>query len=397
MVCRRVIVCLIVAAASFGCERANVDPQPAAGRSVIAGQEAFVKQHESVRTKATQFGGRVSGFPESTDEGTARYSLRIDFSENPRAADTSLKNLLDGTPSHLFLRATPITDEGLAAISQDPGITVLDLSGTSIGEVGIGHVSTLPSLKVLGLGETNITVAGLRALSTMSTLEQLSFRNTILRDDGVAVLMSLPRLTSLNLDGTQVTDDVIDHLSKMKNLKEVRLSRTDVTSEGAERLGRAMPGCKVHFIANLASICDLLPLIAEEHFGSVEEVLIVSTPLPVHRDDLDGLSRVTEISVEEIVHIIQETNQSWPSRHPNCAGWKSLTRMDEGCRETLLFPVAESASNRLHMTHPLVLGQGRVAMLVNATNCRTHFVTKLYVLVKKERWEIESATIMSFV
>lgn len=397
MVCRRVIVCLFVAAASFGCERADVDPQPAAGRSVIAGQEAFVKQHESVRTKATQFGGKVSAFPESTDGGAARYLLMIDFSDNSRANDSSLKNLLDGTPSCLLLRATPITDEGLAAISQDPGITVLDLSGTSIGEVGIGHVSTLPSLKVLGLGKTNITEAGLRALSTISTLEQLNFRDTIIRDEGVALLMSLPRLRSLNLDGTQVTDDVVNHLSRFKNLKDVRLSRTDVTSEGAERLRRALPECKVHFIANLVGICDLLPLIAEEHFGSTGEVLIVSTPLPVAEYDIDGLSRVTEISVEEIVRIIQETNESWPSRNPNCAGWTSLTRMDEGCRETLLFPVAESASNRLHVTHPLVLGEGRVAVLVNATNCRTHFVTKLYVFVKKERWEIENATIMSFV
>lgn len=397
MVSRRVMVCLFVVAASFGCEPGDVDPQAVASWSIIAEQEAFVKQHESVRTKATRFGGKVSGFPESTDEGTARYSLRIDFTENPQATDTSLKNLLDGTPSHLFLRATPITDEGLAAISQDPGITVLDLSGTSIGEVGIGYVSTLPSLKVLGLGKTNITEAGLRALSTVSTLEQLYLRDTIVRDDGVALLMSLPRLTSLNLDGTQVTDDVIDQLSKIKSLKDVRLSRTDVTSEGAERLQRELPECKVHFIANLVGICDLLPLIAEEHFGSTEDVLIVTTPLRVAEYDLDGLSRVTKFSAEEIVHIIQETNESWSSPHPNCAGWKSLTRMDEGCRETLLFPVAESASNRLHVTHPLVLGEGRVAMLVNATNCRTHFVTKLYVLVKKERWEIESATIMSFV
>jgi len=70
--------------------------------------------------------------------------------------------------------------------------------------------------------------------------------------------------------------------------------------------------------------------------------------------------------------------------------------MDEGCRETLLYPVAEAVSNRLHVTHPLLLGQNRVAVLVDATDCRLHFVTKLYVLVKKERWEIESATIMSF-
>jgi hypothetical protein len=173
MVSRRVMVCLFVVAASFGCERADVDPHPTTWRSVIAVQEAFVKQHESVRTKATQFGGKVSALPESTDEETARYLLMIDFSDNSRANDSSLKNLLDGTPSCLLLRAMPITDEGLAAISQDPGITLLDLSGMSIGEVGIGHVSTLPSLKVLGLGKTNITEAGLRALSTMSTLEQL--------------------------------------------------------------------------------------------------------------------------------------------------------------------------------------------------------------------------------
>jgi hypothetical protein len=68
--------------------------------------------------------------------------------------------------------------------------------------------------------------------------------------------------------------------------------------------------------------------------------------------------------------------------------------MDEGCRETLLFPVAESVSNRFQVTHPFVLGENRVATVVVTTNCRTYVITKLYVFVKNERWEIESATLM---
>ncbi|MBX3451063.1 MAG: hypothetical protein KF777_15975 [Planctomycetaceae bacterium] len=394
MVCRRVIVCLFVVAASLGCEPADVDPQVAIWQPVVDEENAFLEQHRGVVGKVTALDGHASGYPANPEVGVSAYSLMIALSENPRVNDAALKNLLDGSPSLLFLGSTPITDDGLAALRQDPGICVLDLHDTSIGDAGIGHVSTLPSLRALYLGTTNVSDQGLRTLSAMSTLERLSLPDTFVTDDGVALLVKLPHLRSLNLDGTRITDKVIDHLSRIKNLKEVKLSRTEVTAEGAERLRQALPGCQVDHVKTTVSVCDLLPLIAEEQFGSVEDVFFVTTVLPVGAYEFGRDSIGTTIPASEIARVARETKEGGPGRHRNCAGWKSLARMDEGCRETLLFPVADSVSNRFQVTHPFVLSENRVATIVRMTNCRTYFIAKLYVFVKNERWEIESATTM---
>lgn len=394
MVSRRVMVCLFVVAASFGCEPGDVDPQAAIWQPVIDEENAFLEQHRGVVEKVTALGGHVYGCPAIPEIGVTADSLVIDLSRNLRVNDAALRNLLDGSPSQLFLGSTPITDDGLAALREDPGICVLDLHDTAIGDAGIGHISTLPSLRALYLGTTNVSDQGLRTLSAMSTLERLSIPDTFVTDDGVALLVKLSHLRLLNLDGTRVTDKVIDHLSRMRSLKEIGLSRTEVTSEGAERLRQALPGCQVDHVETTVSICDLLPLIAEEHFGSAEDVFFITTVLPVGAYEFGSGSVETTIPADEIARVVRETKQGGPGRHRNCAGWKSLTRMDEGCRETLLFPVAESVSNRFQVTHPFVLGENRVATIVETTNCRTYVIVKLYVFVKNERWEIESMTLM---
>lgn len=244
---RRISLFLFLATCCLGCEPADVDPQVAIWQPLIEEEEAFVSQHESVRNKVLQLDGEVSAFRENEDKHSPEFSLLINLSDNPQVDDAALVNLLDGSPTRLLLGFTSITDDGLAAIRNNPGLTHLALSGTSVGNSAIGHLRTLPSLRGVSLGKTNVSDEGLRELASISTLEELSFPQTSVTDEGVSVLPSLERLWLLDLAETQVTDKAIDHLMKVKSLKMVWLSRTEVTPGGAERLRKALPECKVHY------------------------------------------------------------------------------------------------------------------------------------------------------
>lgn len=247
MIQRRWLMTFVVAICCIGCEPANVDPQAAVWQPLIEQEEAFVSQHEGVRKKVLQLGGAVSAFRENVDKHSPEFSLLIDLSNNPQIDDADLVNLLDGSPTRLLLVFTSITDDGLAAIRNDPGLTHLALSGTSVGNSAIAHLRTLPSLRGVGLGKTNVTDEGLQELASISTLEEVSLPQTSVTDIGISALPSLGRLWLLDLKETQVTDNAIDELMKIKTLKMVWLSGTEVTAAGAERLRKALPLCKVHY------------------------------------------------------------------------------------------------------------------------------------------------------
>lgn len=227
-----------------GCKRASPDPQDR-WQHVLQEDEEYLSHHEDVVSRVRENGGQVTAFREEPSQDYPQFSLVIDFSDNPNVGDAVFNDLLDGSPSKLFLRRTAITDAGLSELRHNSGIEVLDLYGTAVSDIGLTHISTLSSLKVLGLGNTEITDKGMSDIAKLSSLEKLSIPNNDLTDTGVSEVVGLRMLRQINLEHTKVTNDVVTYLCRMEQLDEVRLSGTRVTATGVARLERAIPKCRI--------------------------------------------------------------------------------------------------------------------------------------------------------
>jgi Leucine-rich repeat (LRR) protein len=92
---------------------------------------------------------------------------------------------------HLDLANSPITDDGLRALSDATRLSTLDRSGTKITNAGLLHLTRLPRLKSLDLSETQVDDAGLLYLAGLPSLHILTLVGTPTTDAGVAALRKL--------------------------------------------------------------------------------------------------------------------------------------------------------------------------------------------------------------
>lgn len=143
--------------------------------------------------------------------------------------------------------------------------------------------------------------------------------------------------------------------------------------------------------------CEILDLIRRESFGESDDVLFVETLLPVNAYDVSAITAIDGPSGLPLVyHDLGRANRDarW---HIKCERQKYIGRIDEGCRETLLFPVAETESNRVWVSHLIWQSDRTVAVVARCTNCRTFSITKLYVLSRDQSWKIDETVVLYFV
>ncbi len=172
---------------------------------------------------------------------------------------------------HLDLSGTLIADEALALLKPFTGLEVLrlgrtaisrlgicsrltglkelDLSGTPVTDAGLAGLSQLADLERLGLAETLVTSQGLVHLSNLKNLKGLDLRKTAVDDEGLAQLAGLLHLETLavgegSLVGSAaldavfspITDEGLRHLTALRRLQTLRLNQSRITGRGFSEL-----------------------------------------------------------------------------------------------------------------------------------------------------------------
>lgn len=188
------------------------------------------------------------GHTRITDRGVAELC---------KLKDLRALNLLAGDPEFRGDQPAPvITDNVVEALSGQPSLEYLDLSGATLTDAGLERMAaTLPNLKGLVLDFTHVSADGMRHLAKFANLERLRYQGMAFddsiahhlsslsklrmltgdiqfSDSGVKELSSLRNLEVLDLEGSAVTDASMPVLKDMHALKELTLQHTGVTDEG---------------------------------------------------------------------------------------------------------------------------------------------------------------------
>ncbi len=136
-----------------------------------------------------------------------------------RAADDPLTAALAENQGdlHAALKAVARTVQ-----KNDSGeVVMVNLISTPITDAGLAHLTEFGQLKELYLDGTGITDAGLLHLKAVGALEWLS------------------------LSSTRMTDAGLEHLQSLRKLVHLEIEHTDITDAGVSRFQEALPKCKI--------------------------------------------------------------------------------------------------------------------------------------------------------
>ena len=123
-----------------------------------------------------------------------------------------------------------------AALSDLPGLTVLDFQGTRLRNHTAALIPNSTRLTYLSLGQTGIRSADLAVLARVPNLTHLYLRRTSTDDNGLRYVWQLSRLEWLDLSSTDVTDAGMSQIARLRNLKTLRLENTQLTDKGLATL-----------------------------------------------------------------------------------------------------------------------------------------------------------------
>ncbi len=133
------------------------------------------------------------------------------------------------------------TDATMAQVGQLNRLDTVLLRASSVSDTGLAHLSGVANLSILDLSHTQVTRAGLAHLKDLNKLGVLDLAGAQVTDDGLAHLKGLSNLMQLNLNSTHVTDAGLVHLKGLAKLHVLEVVDTQVTEEGAKELGQALP------------------------------------------------------------------------------------------------------------------------------------------------------------
>jgi len=138
----------------------------------------------------------------------------------------------------LNLSETPVTDEGLAAISRSASLTSLDLHHAKITNAGIPYLARMKQFERLWISCTEISDEGISHLRGHPALVDLDLCGTHISDKSLAHLATVPRLADLDVSRTGITDAGLMHLEGHKALTYLNLEYTAVSGDGLGSLKR---------------------------------------------------------------------------------------------------------------------------------------------------------------
>lgn len=88
----------------------------------------------------------------------------------------------------LDLQHTAVTDSGLAALTNLPGLAKLELQSTGVGDAGLVWLRGLTNLEVISLFDTKVTDAGLRSVTNLPRLRRVYAAQTPVTAAGADLL-----------------------------------------------------------------------------------------------------------------------------------------------------------------------------------------------------------------
>jgi len=135
---------------------------------------------------------------------------------------------------------SPLTTDGLSALSQQTTLEMLELTGPVLPE-DLAHLAPLKSLYSLVMTNAKLDGEGLRNLSALKQLRRLEVGMAGLSDDDMELLASFSNLSDVNLKGSSITDVGLLKLAEMKGLERLELGGTRVTAGGINRFNKLSP------------------------------------------------------------------------------------------------------------------------------------------------------------
>jgi len=208
-------------------------------------------------------------------------SLRIDATYIPVEALARLKTLPN--LSSLAVTFGDVDNETLMVLKTFDSLTELECAFSGIGDLEVTHFSDMKRLRVVNLAGTEITDQALAHLKSLGQLEELILFSTQISDVGLAHLAELTELKTLNLGNTRITDaglvylkslskleqlglesnfkdvyhlqngnPVLGELGVLTNLRRVVLDLSFAARRDIEKLGKALPKCKIEYSRTLA-------------------------------------------------------------------------------------------------------------------------------------------------
>jgi endonuclease YncB( thermonuclease family) len=126
----------------------------------------------------------------------------------------------------------------------------LGLSGVPICDKDLLELNVLSDLRDLNLRATLVTDNGLAHLRAFRALRHLSLMSTKISDAGLERLKVVADLEDLDLDRTPITDAGLKHLYGLSNLRRLQLHGTRVSDEAVGELKQALPKLQVSLDTN---------------------------------------------------------------------------------------------------------------------------------------------------
>lgn len=185
-------------------------------------QYALVLRGESIAIRLTQQEISVAQLQRLSELSEKLLELQLDAGVVDDRSIASLGPL--ASLEHLRLRASPLTDVGIARL--DP--------------------SQLPKLRILNLPQSTLTASGLEHLAKIPNLAQLRLGAAQLDDRAAEVLATFPALRSLHLIGPKFTDAALESFARAPRLSSLYIDDCHLSDAAWERLFTAKPGIHVH-------------------------------------------------------------------------------------------------------------------------------------------------------
>jgi hypothetical protein len=200
----RAVAPLVVLTVLLAACHADAPPvQPAA--------PTVVSQVEAVRA------GRTATITATTPLSPAEWEalrglsgLRVLELQAGRADDDRARTILATLPDveRLVLRASPLTDEGFAALAGLTTLRDLNVPQAACTAAGVRSLAALPQLRAVRLGGATLHGSDVcEALVTLPGLRSVHLIDVPIGDQGLDVLARLAGLWNLYLDGAGVSDE----------------------------------------------------------------------------------------------------------------------------------------------------------------------------------------------
>jgi internalin A len=142
---------------------------------------------------------------------------------------------------------TDISNEACSDLRRFPCLTSLILNATKVTDQAMEYLAAqqLAFLRRLDIEDTPITDQGIAHLTELKSLVTVHFDGTSITDDSLKLLRCLPNLKSLTVCRTKIGDEGLKYIKDYSALKTLGVKDTNVSERGIHELRTRCPDLEV--------------------------------------------------------------------------------------------------------------------------------------------------------